>query len=124
MAENNTDATPQATSEVATPLEHTKPATKLQIDRPTDFKFHLAYEVYSKAWDHNSLDSVRMKLNDLISSLANDENGYSDFYAQMQEYRRDAGGGGFRSGRFRIETSRKRDYQRTTTRNDRNRRHR
>jgi len=122
MAENNTDNTSQATSEVAAPIEEPKNATKLQIDRPTDFKFHLAYEVYSKAWDHNSLDSVRIKLNELISSLANDENGYSDFYAQMQEYRRDSGG--FRSGKFRIETSRKRDYQRTTTRNDRNRRHR
>jgi hypothetical protein len=122
MAENNTDNISQATSEVAAPPEEPKNSAKLQIDRPTDFKFHLAYEVYSKAWDHNSLDSVRIKLNELISSLANDENGYTDFYGQMQEYRRDAGG--FRSGKFRIETSRKRDYQRTTTRNDRNRRHR
>ncbi len=121
MAENNTDNTSQATSDVATPPEEPKNSTKLQIDRPTDFKFHIAYEVYSKAWDHNSLDSVRIKLNELISSLANDENGYTDFYGQMQEYRRDSGG--FRSGKFRIETSRKRDYQRTTTRNDRNRRH-
>ncbi len=121
MAENNPENISQATSDVATPSEETKNSTKLQIDRPTDFKFHLAYEVYSKAWDHNSLDSVRIKLNELISSLANDENGYTDFYGQMQEYRRDSGG--FRSGKFRIETSRKRDYQRTTTRNDRNRRH-
>ena len=122
MAENNTDNTSQATSEVAAPSLEPKNSTKLQIDRPTDFKFHLAYEVYSKAWDHNSLDSVRIKLNELISSLAKDENGYSDFYAEMQEYRRDSGG--FRSGKLSIETSRKRDYQRTTTRNDRNRRHR
>jgi hypothetical protein len=122
MAENNSENASQTTSEVDTTSEATKNSAKLQIDRPTDFKFHLAYEVYSKAWDHNPLDSVRLKLNELISSLAGNENGYSDFYGQMQEYRRD--GGGFRSGKSRIETSRKRDYQRTTTRNDRNRRHR
>ncbi|HXY83126.1 MAG TPA: hypothetical protein VEH56_05350 [Candidatus Saccharimonadales bacterium] len=122
MAENNSENTSQTTSEVEATSEATKNSAKLQIDRPTDFKFHLAYEVYSKAWDHNPLDSVRLKLNELISSLASNENGYSDFYGQMQEYRRD--GGGFRSGKSRIETSRKRDYQRTTTRNDRNRRHR
>src|SRR5208337_5227756 len=102
--------------------EEKKSRAKLEVDRPQDFKFHIAYDVYSRAWDENVSDAARIKLNELISSLANDENGYSDFYAQMQEYRRDTGG--FRSGKSRIETSRKRDYQRTTTRNDRNRRHR
>jgi len=101
--------------------ENKKPA-KLEIDRPSDFKFHLAYEVYSKAWDQFSSDSTRARLNGLISTLANDENGYSDFYAQIQEYRRDVDM--FRSGRTRIETQRKRDWQRTETRDGRNRRHR
>jgi hypothetical protein len=96
--------------------------SKLEIDRPSDFKFHLAYEAYSKAWDHSSSDSTRTRLNGLISTLANDENGYSDFYAQIQEYRRDVDV--FRSGRTRIETQRKRDWQRTETRDGRNRRHR
>jgi hypothetical protein len=103
-------------------ISDSKSPTKLEIDRPHDFKFHIAYEVYSKAWDANTSDIARGKLNELISSLAGNENGYSDFYGQIQEYRKD--GGGFRSGRTRIETSRKRDWQRSETRDGRNRRHR
>jgi len=99
-----------------------KTPSKLEIDRPQDFKFHIAYGVYSQAWDENPTDAARLKLNELISSLANDENGYSDFYAQMQGYRKDLST--FRSGRTRIETKRKRDWQRTETREGRNRRHR
>jgi hypothetical protein len=100
--------------------ENKKPS-KLEIDRPSDFKFHLAYDVYSRAWDDYASDSVRAKLNELISMLAKDENAYTDFYAQMQEYRRDVSS--FRTGRTRIETQRKRDWQRTETRDGRNRRH-
>jgi hypothetical protein len=103
-------------------VSESKSPAKLEIDRPNDFKFHIAYEAYSKAWEANTSDSARVKLNELISSLSRNEDGYSDFYAQMQEYRRDAGG--FRSGRMRIETSRKRDWQRSETRNGRDRRHR
>jgi hypothetical protein len=98
-----------------------QPPVKLDIDRPQDFKFHLAYEVYSRAWDENASDSVRTKLNDLISVLSKDENGYQDFYGQIQGYRRDVDS--FRSGRTRIESKRKRDWQRTETRDGRNRRH-
>lgn len=98
-----------------------KRSSKLEIDRPSDFKFHLAYEAYSRAWDEYVSDSVRAKLNELISVLANDENGYSDFYAQIQQYRKDVSS--FRSGRTRIETQRKKDWQRTETRDGRNRRH-
>ncbi len=99
-----------------------KKPTKLEIDRPQDFKFHLAYGVYSKAWDENPADATRLKLNELISSLATDENAYPNFYAQMQEYRKDLSS--FRSGRTRIETKRKRDWQRTETKDGRDRRHR
>jgi hypothetical protein len=102
-------------------LESHRPS-KLEIDRPTDFKFHLAYEAYSRAFDQSSSDSVRTRLNELISALANDENGYSDFYAQIQEYRKDVDI--FRSGRTRIETQRKKDWQRSDTRDRRNGRHR
>jgi hypothetical protein len=100
--------------------ENKKPL-KLEIDRPSDFKFHLAFEAYSRAWDQSPSDSVRAKLNELISALSNNEDGYSDFYAQIQEYRHDVNF--FRSGRTRIETQRKRDWQRTETRDGRNRRH-
>ncbi len=107
---------------MAEEASETKSHSKLQIDRADDFKFHIAYGVYSKAWDENVSDAVRMKLNELISALASDENGYSSFYAQMEQYRKDLG---FRpSGRTRIETGRKRQWQRTQNRDARNRRHR
>jgi hypothetical protein len=103
--------------------QETKSPAKLEIDRPNDFKFHLAYGVYSRAWDDNPSDAARLKLNELISTLANDENSYPDFYGQIQEYR-EGGYSTFRSGRTRIETQRKRDWQRADTRDGRNRRHR
>jgi hypothetical protein len=99
-----------------------KSPVKLEIDRPNDFKFHLAYEVYSKAWDENTSDEARSKLNALISALADNQDGFSDFYAQVQPYRN--GAGAYGSGRMRIETSRKRSWQREQTRAGRDRRHR
>jgi len=103
-------------------VSETKSHSKLQIDRPDDFKFHIAYGVYSKAWDENVSDEVRVKLNELISSLASDKDDYSNYYAQMQQYRSDSGF--HASGRTRIETGRKKQWQRTQNRDARNRRHR
>lgn len=99
----------------------TKTASKLEIDKPQDFRFHVAYNVYSEAWDQNPADTIRLKLNELISSLSNDRN-YPDFYSKISEYRKDSGS--FRSGRMRIETKRKRDWQRTDAQDKRNRRYR
>jgi len=99
-----------------------KSPVKLDIDRPNDFKFHLAYEVYSKAWDENTSDEARSKLNTLISTLAENQDGFMDFYAQVQPYRN--GTGAYGSGRMRIETSRKRSWQREQNRAGRDRRHR
>jgi len=99
-----------------------KTPVKLEIDRPNDFKFHLAYEVYSKAWDHNTSDEARSKLNELITNLSGNQDGFTDFYSQVQQYRN--GTGGFASGRMRIETSRKRSWQREQNRAGRDRRHR
>jgi len=98
-----------------------KTAIKLQIDRPQDFKFHIAYDVYSRAWDDNSAEPARLKLNELITALADGKEDYSDFYSQIQEYRRDVDS--FRSGRTRIRTERKRNWQSAETRIGRNRRH-
>lgn len=97
---------------------------KLDIDRPQDFKFHLAYEVYSRAWDENASEAVRLRLNELISALSKDdtEDGYLAFYSGIQQYRRDSIS--FRPGRMRIETQRKRDWRRSSARDMRNRRHR
>jgi len=99
-----------------------KTPVKLDIDRPNDFKFHLAFEVYSKAWDNNASDEARLKLNELISNLSGNNDGFQDFYAQVQQYR--SGAGGYASGRMRIETSRKRSWQREQNRAGRDRRHR
>jgi len=97
--------------------------SKLDIDRPQDFKFHLAYGVYSRAWDENASEPVRVRLNELISALSKDdtEDGYHAFYGGIQEYRNDTTS--FRHGRMRIETQRKRDWQRRSARDNRNRRH-
>jgi hypothetical protein len=97
--------------------------SKLDIDRPQEFKFHLAYGVYSRAWDGNTSESARARLNELISALSKDdtEDGYHTFYSGIQEYRNDATS--FRHGRTRIETQRKRDWQRRSARDNRNRRH-
>jgi hypothetical protein len=102
----------------------TKAPTKLDVDRPPDFKFHLAYGVYSHAWDENSSDAARTRLNELISSLSKDDSddGYHAFYAGIQEYRSDSMV--FRSGRMRIQTQRKRDWQKRDTRDRRDSRHR
>jgi len=101
-----------------------KGPSKLDIDRPQDFKFHLAYGVYSRAWDENASETARLRLNELISALSKDdtEDGYFAFYRGIQGYRKDPTS--FRPGRMRIETQRKRDWQRRSARDIRNRRHR
>jgi len=101
-----------------------KTSQKLEIDRPQDFKFHVAYGVYARAWEDNKSDPARSRLNELISSLSkNDsEDSYYAFYSGIQEYRRDSMS--FRSGRTRIQTSRKRDWQQRDSRDRRDRRHR
>lgn len=101
-----------------------KTTSKLDIDRPQDFKFHLAYEVYARAWEENTSEAVRIKLNELISSLSKDdsESSYFTFYTRIDEYRKDSMH--FKPGRMRIQTQRKRDWQRTDSRERRDRRHR
>ena len=100
----------------------TKPVSKLEIDRPQDFKFHVAYDVYSRAWDDNTSEPSRARLNELISLLANNESDYSSFYAQIREYRKDLTP--FRAGNTRIETQRKKAWQKSDTKDRRNRRYR
>lgn len=100
----------------------TKITPKLENSKPDDFKFRVAYDVYSRAWEDNPSDPIRSKLNELISLLSNDNSYYSDFYFQISQYRKDARS--HAPGRVRIETQRKRDWQRTDARDARNRRHR
>ena len=48
--------------------EEKEELTKLQVDKPEDFKFHVAYMAYSGAWEENTSGATRTKLNELIGS--------------------------------------------------------
>jgi len=62
-----------------------KEVTKLMVDRPSDFKFHAAYLAYSNLWEKSSQET-RVKLNELVSSLSNQEIDYATFYQKMGQY--------------------------------------
>ncbi|WP_455281094.1 hypothetical protein [[Eubacterium] cellulosolvens] len=121
MAENNSENETLSNSENETlSNSEKKTLSKLDIDRPQDFKFHIAYEVYSQAWDDNDSESIRARLNDLISSLSNDGS-YGGFYAQMKPYRRDLDS--FSPGRKRIQGQKKRAWAKDDAKARRNRRY-
>ncbi|NIR86803.1 hypothetical protein GWO13_04205 [Candidatus Bathyarchaeota archaeon] len=94
---------------------------KLMIDRPSDFRFHAAYLAYSKAWDNNTSQEVKAKLNEIMSSLSNKEISYSSFYKRLGQFRK-------RRSKYytrkRIETQRKRQWRKKRARAARNARHR
>ena len=68
--------------------ESEEPVKKLEIDRPSDFKYHAAYVAYSKTWDDNLSNEARNKLNDLMKSLSDDN--YFQFYTTISQFRKDA----------------------------------
>ena len=96
--------------------------TKLEIDKPSDFKFHAAYMSYSKTWDKITSSRTRTELNDILVSLSEDKMDYSEFYKILDDYRRQ-GSRHFEFSRQRIETQRKRDWRQKQTRSQRNQRH-
>ncbi len=96
------------------------PVPKIELDT-ADFKFSAAYEVYSKAFDDAPGDEERSKLNELLSRLSKNEISYPRFYSEMDQYRKDAGGRGFR--RARIQGQRKRAYRRDQVERERSKRH-
>ena len=95
---------------------------KLEIDKPTDFKFHAAFMSYSKTWDNIPSPNTRVELNKILESLNKGEMGYSEFYRILDDYRRQ-GSRHFEFSRQRIETQRKRDWRQKQTRSQRNQRH-
>jgi len=98
---------------------------KLLVDRPSDFRFHAAYLVYSQAWDKTSSQEVKMKLNEILTSLSKDEIDYETFYGKISQYRVEFNPEHHYVGmRARIETQRKRDWRRREEKNARNARHR
>ena len=100
----------------------TEEATKLLIDKPSDFKFHAAYLAYSKTWDKINSPRTRNELNDILKSLCKEEMSYSSFYRTLDDYRRQ-GSKHYEFSRDRIETQRKRDWRQKQTRSQRNQRH-
>lgn len=96
--------------------------SKVTFEDVTDFKFSAAYEAYSRAFDEAPNEVDRQSLNDLVSQLAKDEISYSHFYRDINSFREDTGGRGFR--RARIYGQRKRAYRRDQVEKNRNKRHR
>ena len=98
---------------------------KLLIDKPSDFKFHAAYRIYSQAWDENNSQEVRKKLNEIMASLSKGEIDYQSYYKRVSQYRVEFNpehyGGGMRA---RIETQRKKDWRRKEAKDARESRYR
>jgi len=97
---------------------------KQLIDRPSDFRFHAAYLVYSEAWDKASSPEVKSKLNEIVIALSEDKVDYETFYREISQYRVEFNPEHFRgSGRTFIETQKKKDWRRREERESRNKRH-
>jgi len=113
------------------PNAEDKPTTstvvsKLLIDRPTDFRFHAAYLIYFDAWDKNTSQEVRTKLNEIMEALSRNEIDYENFYRAMNQYRVEFNPEHFTGGasmKSYIETQRKKDWRKREERDRRNARH-
>jgi len=114
------DEQPKATEQVAA-----EPVPKQLIDKPSDFRFHAAYLVYSESWDRTSSSEAKQKLNEAITALSEDKIDYDTFYRQISQYRAQHGAEQFGSGsgRIFIETQRKKDWRIREERASRNKRH-
>jgi len=104
--------------------EATEPAEPNKLmDRPSDFRFHAAYLIYSEAWDKASPE-VKQKLNEIMDALSAGKIDYETFYREMSPYRVEFNPEHFSSsGRTFIETQRKRDWRKREERESRNKRH-
>ena len=115
---------PKAPDDQTEPTEQAvaEPVPKQLIDRPSDFRFHAAYLVYSDTWDRASSPETKLKLNEAITMLSEDKIDYETFYRQISQYRGHSGTDQFGGGRVFIETQRKRDWRRREQKDDRNKR--
>jgi hypothetical protein len=95
---------------------------KLLIDNPSDFQFHAAYLAYSDAFEKSSSPEAKRQLNQNISGLQQGQVDYSTFYRNIDQYRT---GMGFQQnyGRTIIRTQKKREWRRTTQKQERIKRH-
>jgi hypothetical protein len=83
--------------------------TLLLIDDASDFSFHAAYVAYSKAWNESS-NEIRVELNKIMLSLAENKQDYSAFYREIEKFR--DGSSSFSSRRPSFKRVRKRAYRR------------
>ena len=90
---------------------------KLDTDRPSDFKYHAAYLAYSQTWDENSSEEDRNKLNDIMASLTDEEESFSNFYSDLSQFRKESASDS--SGRSRIRTRSKREWRRSEAEHER-----
>jgi hypothetical protein len=114
------------TDEPKKPEEQTPTETvqKLLIDRPSDFRFHAAYLIYSGAWDKSTSAEIKKKLNEIVEALSKNEMDYESFYREINRYRAEFNPEHFTGGfQTRIETQRKRDWRKREERESRNKRH-
>ena len=93
---------------------------KLGEEKPLDFRLHAAFLAYSKAWDDNSSQEARSKLNELVSSLGDDDASYEMFYAGLGQFRKDRTE---YQSRARFKGQRKMEWRKSEAKNARNLRH-
>jgi len=104
----------------------TETVSKLLIDQPSDFRFHAAYLIYSSAWDKNTSQEARLKLNEIIEALSKNQIDYERFYQEVNRYRAEFNSEHFRSEmrtKTFIETQRKAEWRKREERDRRNARH-
>ena len=95
---------------------------KVVFEDVSDFKFNVAYEAYSKAFDKMSRAEEKRRLNNKISQLYKNEISYGSFYNEINQYLGEVGGSqGF--SRARIQTKSKREYRREEQKVERIKRH-
>ncbi|MCW4033927.1 MAG: hypothetical protein NWF03_01035 [Candidatus Bathyarchaeota archaeon] len=120
--ETNAETQEQQTQESENEQTPVADVTKLEIDKPTDFKFHAAYLAYSETFDKIGSPHTKSELNNMLVLLSKDKMDYQDFYRTLDDYRRQ-GSKHFEFSRDRIETQRKRDWRQKQNRSQRNQRH-
>ncbi len=116
----NTENTLDTQDMAGTQEEITIQIQKLKEEKPLDFRFHAAFMAYSKAWDDNSSQEARTKLNELVSSLKDDDASYEMFYAGLGQFRKDRTE---YQSRARFKGQRKMEWRKSEAKSARNARH-
>ena len=76
---------------------------KLSIDKPTNFNFHAAFLAYSKVWDANPNEDIRIELNKLMQMLVEKKVNYSTFYSEIGQYQKEPKSNDFSRRKFKTK---------------------